>query len=606
MRLSWKRTWLINLNKWFIYTVFTLLICLCTALLGFIAYIGDTSHNNDRRVFESSVWNALQLQVQSYRFINYFSSLDSSSAVTHDDISFEYELLMSRIDLLRKGEIGELIREFDDARIIKLLNVINGELELVSFDIAKIEEGDNSYIEKLLVRMNRIEPNINELISLINKDNTEYINTKFLEHQTNLTTIEVLSGILATCLLLLCFFSMKALSELRAAFVINKRLQSGIETIHENKTNMTTHVLHEMRHPINAILAATKALRNKDEASPLTKAELPNHIEESGQQLLNTVNMFSDLSEINIQKLSLSPYLEHLRNRVETYIDTLEHQLARKNLLCSVYVDPSLPTYVSLDFNRVKAIVIGLVQNAISHTVKGSICIQIRPSSLTTPLLSGPMQEDRITRGSDTRMLQIAVKDTGLGMPSQLQNDLRTMPSLRRKEDEDILDKVGLNLSLCFKLVELMKGEIQFTSVEGEGSEFWVDIPYNLPEKQPEQPTQLKLSNTRALIIEEDQQLREVIAQQLAIFDINTSLSSECTGHNNQQYDLIILGRTDCYEGDLLEAINQWHTEATPIINYQSKVFKGIEAALTPITFPLLQSKLEETLTHLFKHKIAE
>lgn len=604
MRLSWKRTWLINLKKWFIYCIFILLIGLCSTLLGFVAYIGDTSHNNDRRVFESSVWNALQLQVQSYRFMNYLSSLDTNKTLISDDISFEYELLMSRIDLLRQGKVGELIREFDDTRIIKLLNIINGELELLSFHIAKIEEGNNGYIEKLLVRMKRIEPNVNELISLINKDNTEYINTKFIEFQTSLTTIEVLSTILTICLILLCFLSMKVLSELRTAFTINKRLHSRIEAIHGNKNNMATHVLHEMRHPINAILASTKTLRSKEESAPFTKAELPKHIEESGQQLLNTVNMFSDLSEINMQKLSLSPYLEHLRNQAESYIDDLGQQLARKNLLCSLYVDPSLPAYVSLDFNRMKAIIIGLTQNAISHTLQGSICIKIRPSSLATPQLSVPIQEDKLARGSDARMLQIAIKDTGLGMPSQLQNDLRTMPSLRRKEDEHILEKVGLNLSLCFKLVELMQGEIQFTSVEGKGSEFWVDIPYNLPEKQPEKAPQLELSSIRTIILEENQQLSDTIAQQLSTFGIKASIASDCSGHYNLQYDLIILGRTSCYEGDLLEAINQWHAEKTPIINYQTKVLKGIETAFTPITFPLLQSKLEETLLCLFKHKM--
>ncbi|MDB4836836.1 HAMP domain-containing histidine kinase [Marinomonas sp.] len=600
MRLSWKRTWLLHINKWVIYAVFTLIITLCTALLGFITYVGDTSQDNDRRVFESSGWNALQLQIQSYRFINYFSSLDPNSSVQHDDVSFEYDLLMSRIDLLRKGEIGDLLRKFNDPRIIKLLNIINGELELVSFNIYKIEAGDNSYIPKLLQRMQRIKPNISELVSLINKDNTKYINDKHIESHTNLTIIKVLASTLAISLILACVFAMKALSELRAAFVINKKLQSSIQVIHENKTNTMTYIHQEMRHPINAILAAAQTFRKNETSTTTPFSKISKHIEQSGHQLLNTINMFSDLSLINIQQLSLTPYVAHLQERVETYVGALEQQIARKELQCTVYIDPALPYYISIDFKRVKSIIIGLLQNAISHTLSGNISLQIRPSTLSPPLLKGITDEGSQEQGTEMQMLQIAVKDTGLGIPSQLQESLRKMPFLRRKEDEPILENIGLNLALCFKLVELMKGEIQFTSLTDKGTEFWVDIPYHVPDISPEATPTIMLPKKRALFIEEDSHLSEMVAQQLLAFNIDTVISTECIGHKNQQYDLVLLGNTSCYEGDIFNAVNQWRHQAIPMMSYQPKVSKEIDASITPLTFPLCQSQLKKVLSRLF------
>lgn len=137
--------WLSRFKQWMLYAFVLLIILITVTLFGIITYTSDSARDNSRRVFESSLWNALQLQVQTYRFLNYLISLEAKPSQVNGSAFAEYDLLMSRVDLLRDGDVGTLVREFEGGRTTRLLNIINGELELLSFHVSKIEDGDLSY-----------------------------------------------------------------------------------------------------------------------------------------------------------------------------------------------------------------------------------------------------------------------------------------------------------------------------------------------------------------------------------------------------------------------------------------------------------------------------
>ncbi|PJE55178.1 MULTISPECIES: sensor histidine kinase [unclassified Marinomonas] len=597
-RLFKGNTWLSKFKLWVLYGFIAFIIAITIAVFGIITYTSDSSKNNSRRVFESSLWNTLQLQIQSYRFLNYLIALEDSDYPLNGNAFFEYDLLMSRVDLLRQGDVGSLIRTFEGGRTTRLLNIINGELELLSFNLSKIENGDTSYLPDLIERIQRIEDQINEFVTLVNKGSNEFISNQHRTLQKNLDDIQLLSMALLACLLCLCFFTVKGLTELKNVIRRNKDLKLGIQTINEDKANLLSFVNQEIRSPINAILGTAKTLNcttSKNDIKVLSK-----HIDESGHQLLQTIEMLSDLALIDAKQLTLNPTIEYLQNSVEDCLAIFEPQMARKNLQSILYIDPLLPKDISLDFIRTKEIIVALLQNAITHTPSGSISLQIRPSALSAPQM--PLATDT----KEIRVLQIALRDTGLGMPNELQQNLRVNPYLPMQKEGPLPSKVGLSLALCHKLVYLMQGEMHFSCAPQKGCEFWVDIPFYVPNDCPS-TKQLNFQcpdQTQALIIETDIHLAKIISLQLAAFNIDAVISKDGSLQEYKNYDMVILGNTPRFERDGYDALQQWKTKSCPILGYHPQAVNNSEYPIMPLQFPLTQTQLEPLIASLFSYQI--
>jgi CheY-like chemotaxis protein len=79
----------------------------------------------------------------------------------------------------------------------------------------------------------------------------------------------------------------------------------------------------------------------------------------------------------------------------------------------------------------------------------------------------------RLIAGSRVRL---TVRDTGFGIPSIKQEKL-FQPFQRAGQETGPIEGTGIGLFISKRLAELMHGEVGFTSVEGKGSEFWVDMP---------------------------------------------------------------------------------------------------------------------------------
>ncbi|ETX12093.1 histidine kinase [Marinomonas ushuaiensis DSM 15871] len=595
MRLLEGRSWLLPLKQWMLYIFIFIIISVSIAVFGIITYTSDNAKkNNSRRVFESALWNALQLQIQSYRFQNYLVALDSSDYPLNGTAFFEYDLLMSRVDLLRESDVGSLIKKFEGGRTTRLLNIINGELELLSFNLSKIEAGDPSYLPDLIDRIQKIEGQMNEFISLVNKGSNAFISNQHQELQKNLSYIQLLSLVLFGCLCVLCFITIKGLSEFKKTTKSNKELRSGIQSTSEDKANLVALINQEIRSPINSILSIANTLKNEQPTE--SSQELSKHIKESGRQLIQTIEILSDLTLIDTQKMTLTSTVENLQESIENILAIVTPQLSRKDLKCVVYIDPALPEYISVDFVRIKEIIIALLQNAITYTPSGSISVQVRASSLSAPSTTLP------TGTQEARMLQIAIRDTGIGMPSQLQQHLRANPSLPIKQKESIPNMMDLSLTLCHKLVYLMKGEIDFSSTQ-QGSEFWIDIPFNVPDNNaiPQQSNFKCTDKKQALLIEKDAHLATIIGLQLALFNIDvTPFKENSFDDENHHYDLVILGDSNQFEFDKNEAFLQWRMKGSPILSYHFQSIDSINSPIIPLHFPLLQNQLDPIISTLF------
>jgi signal transduction histidine kinase/CheY-like chemotaxis protein len=215
---------------------------------------------------------------------------------------------------------------------------------------------------------------------------------------------------------------------------------------------------HEIRTPLNGILGTSEILL----AGPLEapQRELTNTIRTSGEVLLSVVNDILDYSKIEADKLELDSTPFSLYDTLENVADALGESADHKDLDLELRIDPDVPNSVIGDPLRLKQVLFNLVGNAIKFSEAGEVVISA--AMISRP--NGPF-------------VSISVKDTGIGMSSELQTKLfqgfhQGDNSMSRR-----FGGTGLGLAISKRLVQLMHGTISVTSTPGKGSTFTIELP---------------------------------------------------------------------------------------------------------------------------------
>lgn len=585
-----------KLQYWYLYGLATFFISTLLLSFSLVIYSSDGSQATKQRIYEDSLWNSLQFQLQSYRFLNYLVEIDENDLPLNGAAYAQYDLLMSRVDLLRNGEVGYLIRGLTGGRTVRLLNIITGELELISLNLSKIEEGDLSYLDDMTMRLKRLDNQVNEFSVLVSQGTNKYIARQRRALGDNLERVRILMVCFLASLFLLCFCIVKGLSVFRKNQQKNAQLAQEVQNIHDEKAKILALVVRETRPQIQALLGQPSSHSATKVGG--SSASFSTNVKESANELLHTINMFSDLVLMDAQKLNLVTTTESLQKNLEDYVHIFAHKLQPKGLKLVSYIDPALPKMVNLDFKRVKEIILELLQNAITHTSEGSISIHVRPSALTPPQNNSGFKR--------FAMLQIAIKDTGFGLETALQKHLRSSPLTQSDQHSILQSDIGLGLSLCYQLVHLMGGDIHFSSEPNTGTEFWIDIPYDVEQEPIERhATFVCTPRKRALIFTKDVHLARFLRLQLADINVDAGRYSEGPHHEEEEIDLVIITEPDLISPETETNILQWQKNGALVL-YDHLLELDKEhcpylASAQSLTFPLTQSQLTIRLKHFFQ-----
>jgi signal transduction histidine kinase/ActR/RegA family two-component response regulator len=253
---------------------------------------------------------------------------------------------------------------------------------------------------------------------------------------------------------------------LGAAVTESREAEKRAEAASQAKSDFLANMSHEIRTPMNNVIGTIELLLNTN----LTKEQQDylHSIYQAGDVLLTVINDILDFSKIEAGELVLQSSPININALISEVISLLTEQTDRNHVTLHVILPPNLPPVMG-DSVRLRQILINLIGNAVKFTTNGSVTITI-----TIP-----------TVAEDTATILFEIKDTGIGIPKDKMNKL----FLKFSQVEDFTHKkfggTGLGLAISKQLTELMGGTIGVTSKEGEGSLFWVKIPFSFANEMP-------------------------------------------------------------------------------------------------------------------------
>ncbi|MDM8557876.1 response regulator [Candidatus Parabeggiatoa sp. HSG14] len=247
-----------------------------------------------------------------------------------------------------------------------------------------------------------------------------------------------------------------------------------LEMASQYKSEFLANMSHELRTPLNSLLILSQLLsKNKDGNLSDKQVEYANTIYSAGSDLLKLINDILDLSKVEAGKMEIQ--IEELS--LPDLIESMEHKFRPvaegKGLTFRTMITKDLPSVLHTDAQRLQQIINNLLSNAFKFTSEGEVKLMIDKSS----------QSVGTYQGEEISFLAISVTDTGIGITKDKQQLIFNAFQQADGTTSRRYGGTGLGLSISRQLAQLLGGDIQLSSIEGEGSTFTLYLPETISEK---------------------------------------------------------------------------------------------------------------------------
>lgn len=242
-----------------------------------------------------------------------------------------------------------------------------------------------------------------------------------------------------------------------------RQAKEAAEDANRAKNEFLGNMSHEFRTPMTVIMAVLEHLL---EAKPLPdQRHYLEMAQTSAESLLRLIEDILDLSKIEARKLSFEATPFDLRQSVENTVDMFRLNAEKKQLVLHLDISPKIPQLLIGDPDRVRQILVNLIGNAVKFTELGEVAVQVD-------------LEQKASAFARSESVLFTIRDTGIGIPEDKVNRLFQSFSQVDASHTRKFGGTGLGLALCKRLAEGMGGSVRVESKEGEGSTFFLSLPF--------------------------------------------------------------------------------------------------------------------------------
>lgn len=222
-----------------------------------------------------------------------------------------------------------------------------------------------------------------------------------------------------------------------------------IRKLEQMRTDFVSNVSHELKTPLTSIKGFVETLKNGAVHTPETAMRFLDIIDIESDRLYRLINDILTLSDIEQMKSDRDLSEVHLKNVVQEVVEMLKISASEKALALNYSVGEDITLYANRD--RIKQMLINLVDNGIKYTEKGSVTIDVKTTA---------------------NGVHIQVADTGVGFEEVHKE--RLFERFYRVDKGRSRNKggTGLGLSIVKHIVLLYGGQIYVESQPNKGTTF--------------------------------------------------------------------------------------------------------------------------------------
>lgn len=236
------------------------------------------------------------------------------------------------------------------------------------------------------------------------------------------------------------------------------RAKLSAEQANIAKTEFLANMSHEIRTPLNSLMGSIELIQMSEMGEE--ESRLLDIAQVSGKNLIEILGDILDFAKIESGRVELSSAPFDLKEMISEIDVVVRQAIENKGLTFNVEIDSNITGNILSDKVRIKQVIINLLTNAKKYSNTGTVTLKA----------SGTQDE------SGQSHLYFEVKDTGMGIPEEKLPNIFERFSQVDNSSSKAYQGVGLGLSICKSLVEMMGGKIGADSTLGEGSTFWLEL----------------------------------------------------------------------------------------------------------------------------------
>ena len=223
---------------------------------------------------------------------------------------------------------------------------------------------------------------------------------------------------------------------------------------HQHKDRFLSNMSHELRTPLNSIIGFSELIEARaGKLTPEKELGYAKRILTAAGHLLSLITALLDLAKSGAGTLKAVPADMDLSFTIAEMCEMLSPLAAKKGLEVKCDIEPDL--HICADARMIRQIFINLFGNAVKYTFEGFVAVRLKRTG---------------------NVYRMEIEDSGIGIPEKEQKNLFRDFYRVESAANIAVDGVGIGLALSRRLAALNNGTINFTSVEGKGSTFVLEL----------------------------------------------------------------------------------------------------------------------------------